>query len=232
MPNGTATLPEERVQEERRPEVERRGWRAGGGGGALAGGIVAVVAGVLAIAGLAGVYPTWLLSLATIGIGISFLLEGVAIVGSLSRLLRPAGGGAPMAGLSVGTMSETLTGITGITLGILGFLGVVPVILALCASVVFGAALMIGSRTKVSLHKLLAGAREDQPAARHTARQTVFVTAGIQVLMGLAIFTLAIIGLANVAPLTLSLVAVLIAAVTLVLTNPVAVNKATSALRS
>jgi hypothetical protein len=228
MPNGTATLPEEKVREERHPEMERRDWRAGGGGGALAGGIVAAVAGIFAIAGLAGVYPTWLLSLAAIGIGVSFLLEGLAIGGRLSGLLRPATEGRTEIGrLGAGTMSETLAGITGITLGILGFLGVVPVILALCASVVFGAALMIGYRTRISLHRLLAGDRED----RYAAHQTVFVTAGVQVLMGLAVFTLAIIGLADVAPLALSLVAVLIAAVALVLTNPIVVNKVTPALR-
>lgn len=93
MPEGTATLPPEKVRQEPRPPLERRKWRAGGGG-ALAGGIVAAVAGILALAGLAGVYPASFLSLAVLGVGVSFLLEGVAVMVSFTSRTPWRGMGA------------------------------------------------------------------------------------------------------------------------------------------
>jgi hypothetical protein len=48
----------------------------------------------------------------------------------------------------------------------------------------------------------------------------------------LAVFTLAIIGLSDAAPLTLSLVCMLLTAAALVLTNPAVVGAAIPALRS
>jgi len=61
MPNGTATLPEEQVKEEQRVRPSRREFGPGEGIGSLAGGVIAVVLAILAIAGLAGVYPLTLL---------------------------------------------------------------------------------------------------------------------------------------------------------------------------
>jgi hypothetical protein len=229
MPNGTATLPEEQVRQEQR--VSRKG--PGEAIGSMAGGIVAVIAGLLAIVGLAGIYPTWLVSLAATGLGVSFLLDGVAIVKRLSGLLRDATGPeARIADLGPGTTGETLAGITGIALGLLAFLGIVPVVLTLCAAIVFGAALVIGSRTKGLVHRVMVTYRQEHQMPRDTVNQVVFGSTILQVLFGLSAFTLAIIGLGNVAPLTLSLVCMLIVAVALVLTNPALVSKVVPMWRS
>jgi uncharacterized membrane protein len=194
----------------------------------MAGGIIAVIAGILAIVGLAGIYPLSLVSLATIGIGAAFLLDGFAVVKRLSGLVREASEGRiRMAELSSGTTGETLAGITGIALGILAFAGVVPVVLTLCAAVVFGAALMIGSRTRSLMHGIMGTYR----AEHHIANPMVFGTTALQVLLGLCVFILAIIGLGDVAPLTLSLVSMLVAAAALVLTNPVLVSRVGPALQ-
>jgi hypothetical protein len=232
MPNGTATLPEEQLKQEQRIDMGRKDRRTGEAVGAATGGLVAAVAGILAIVGLTGLYPTWLVSISAMGIGVSFLLEGIAIVARLSDFLHEATDGRiQMAELGAGTTGETLAGITGVALGLLGLLGIAPVVLILCASIVFGAALVIGSRTKVFMHKIMVTYREEHPMARQMARQAVFVTAALQVVMGIAVFTLAIIALTDIAPLTLSLVAVLIAAAALVLTNPAIASRMAPVLR-
>jgi hypothetical protein len=219
-------MPEERVREEER--VGRRGPGPGESVGSMAGGIVAVIAGILAIVGLAGIYPLSLVSLATIGIGIAFLLDGVAVVKRLSGLVQDASDGRiRMAELGPGTTGETLAGITGIALGILAFAGVAPVVLTLCAAVVFGAALVIGSRTRSLMHGIMGTYR----AEHQIANPVIFGTTALQVLLGLSIFILAIIGLGNVVPLTLGLVSLLVAAVALVLTNPVLVSRVGPALQ-
>jgi hypothetical protein len=231
MPNGTATLPEEQVREEQR--VSRKEPKPGEAIGSIAGGVIAVIAGIFAIVGLAGIYPVSLVSLAAIGLGIAFLLDGAAIVKRLSALLYDATSGKiRIAELGPGTTGETLAGITGVALGILAFLGIVPVVLALCAAIVFGAALVIGSRTKGLLHRVMVTYRQEHQMPRDTVNQVVFGTTILQVLFGLSVFTLAIIGLGNVAPLTLSLVCMLLVAVALVLTNPALVGKVAPALRT
>jgi hypothetical protein len=199
----------------------------------MASGIVAVIAGIFAIVGLAGIYPLSLVSLAAIGIGISFLLDGAAIVKRLAGLVQDATGeGARTAELGPGTTGETLAGITGIALGILAFSGIAPVVLTLCAAVVFGAALVIGSRARGSVHRIMGAYRVEHQMPRDTANQVFFGTTALQVLLGLSIFVLAIIGLGDVRPLTLSLVSMLLAAVALVLTNPVLVSRVGPALRA
>jgi len=85
MPDGT-TITEEHLQTERRTLESLLG-------GTIGGGIIAIAAVVLAIVGLAGVYPRWLLSAATIAVGISFLIEGAAIASRLSDLLHESTAG-------------------------------------------------------------------------------------------------------------------------------------------
>jgi cation transporter-like permease len=187
----------------------------------------------LAIAGLAGVYPLTLLSLSAIGIGVCFLLDGAAVVRRISTSLREATEGkTQMMELGPGTTGETLAGITGIALGLLGLFGVVPVVLMLCAAIVFGAALAIGSRTRSYMHKIMLTRRQEASISRNAVSQIVLLTTGLQVLLGLAAFALGIIGLGDAAPLTLSLVAMLVVAVALVLTSPALVSRVMPALQS
>ncbi len=224
MPDGT-TITEDHLQAERRT-------LEGLLGGTIGGGIIAIAALVLAIIGLAGVYPRWLLSAATIAVGISFLLEGAAIAARLSDLLHESTGGrVQMSELGGGVTGETLAGIVGVVLGILAALNVYPAVLLPVAALVFGAGLIIGAGANIRINELVVVHREEQPMARNVIRQAVLATTGLQVLVGVAAIALGIIALAGDYPITLSLVAVLIIAAAFALSNTAVAGRVMTVLR-
>ncbi len=205
MPDGT-TITEEHVQEERRTVETLLG-------GTVGGGIIAVAAVVLAIIGLAGTYPRWLLGAATIAVGIAFLIEGAAIASRLAELVHESTKGrVEMSELGSGVTGETLAGIVGIVLGVLGSLNVYPEVLLPVAAIVYGAGLILGAAANVRINELIVVHREEEATARFAIRQAVLATTGLQVFVGLASVTLGIIALASAYPITLSLVAMLLAA--------------------
>ncbi len=224
MPDGT-TITEEHLQEERRTLESLLG-------GTIGGGIIAIAGVVLAIIGLAGVYPRWLLSAATIAVGISFLIEGAAIAARLSDLLHESTGGrVQMSELGGGVTGETLTGIVGIVLGILGALNVYPAVLLPVAAIIFGAGLIVGAGANIRINELVVVHREDLPMARNVIRQAVLATTGLQVLVGLAAVALGIIALAGDYPITLSLVAVLAVGAAFLLSNTAVAGRMMTVLR-
>jgi len=224
MPDGTI-ITEEHLQEERRT-------LEGLLGGTVGGGIIAIAGVVLAIIGLAGVYPRWLLSVATIAVGISFLIEGAAIAARLSDLLHEATGGrVQMNELGGGITGETLAGIVGIVLGILGALNVYPLVLLPVAAIIFGAGLVLGAGANIRINELVVVHREDHPMARNVIRQAVLATTGVQVLVGLAAVALGIIALAGDYPITVSLVAVLAIAGAFLLSDSAMAGRVMTVLR-
>jgi hypothetical protein len=189
-------------------------------GGTAIGGLVAAGAAVLSIIGLLNVYPAWMVTIATIALGVSFLFEGGAIVARLSALLHETTEGrVQMAELGAGITGETLAGIAGIVLGILGLVGILPAVLVPSAAIVFGAALVIGAGTRIRLDDIVMTYRQEHPMARQVAHQSVLATTGVQVLVGLGAITFGIIALAGYAPLTLSLVSILVIGVMFILSN-------------
>jgi len=214
MPDGTTIEHREETLTEERHTIETIL------GGTLAGGIVAAAALVLSIIGLSGAFPHWVLSVAVIAVGVSFLFEGAAIASRLSQLFHEATEGkVDMAELGGGTGAETLTGIAGIVLGILGLLFVVPLILLPIAAIVFGVGLIFGAGTNVSLNHIAMTHKHENPMARHIARQAIRATTGFQVLAGLASIVLGIIAVAGGDPRILTLVAILIVSATFLLSN-------------
>jgi hypothetical protein len=224
MPDGT-TVSEEHVREERHTVESILG-------GTVGGGVIAIAGAVLAIIGLAGVEPRWLLSAATIAVGVSFLLEGAAIAARLADMLEEATEGrVQMAELGTGVTAETLAGIGGIALGILAALNVVPSVLLPIAAIVFGGAAVLGAGTNVSINELLVAHRGEHGLARRVIRQAVFATTGLQVLVGLGAITLGIIALAGQYPYTLTLVAMLGVSGVFVLSNTAIASRMMTALR-
>ena len=224
MPDVT-TVTEEHLQEERRTVETLLG-------GTVGGGIIAVAGVVLAIIGLSGTYPRWLLGAATIAVGISFLIEGAAIASRLSELVHESTKGrVEMSELGSGVTGETLAGIVGIVLGVLGSLNVYPEALLPVAAIVYGAGLILGAGANVRINELIVVHREDEAAARFAIRQAVLATTGLQVFVGLAAVTLGIIALASAYPITLSLVAMLIVAGAFVLSNTAIAGRLLSVLR-
>jgi hypothetical protein len=225
MPDGTTTITEEHLQEERRTIETLLG-------GTIGGGIIAVAGVVLAIIGLAGEYPRWLLAATTIAVGISFLIEGAAIASRLSELVHESTKGrVEMGELGSGVTGETLAGITGIVLGVLGALNVYPAILLPVAAIVYGAGLILGAGANVRINELIVVHRQDDAAARYAIRQAVLATTGLQIFIGLAAVTLGIIALASAYPITLSLVAMLAVSGAFVLADTAISSRLLSVLR-
>jgi len=224
MPDGT-TITEEHLELERH-SVETII------GGSIGGGVIAIAGAVLAIIGLAGVEPRWLLAAATIAVGVSFLIEGSTIASRLSDLLHEhTEGRVQMAELGTGTTSETVAGIAGITLGILGALNVIPSVLLPVAAIVYGAGALFGSGTNVSITQLLAMHKEESATAHQIMRQAVYATTGLQVLVGLGAITLGIIALAGIYPFILTLVAMLGVSGSFLLSNTALASRMAGVLR-
>jgi hypothetical protein len=224
MPDGT-TITEEHLQEERRTIETLLG-------GTVGGGIIAIAGAVLAIIGLAGAYPRWLLGTSTIAVGISFLIEGAAIASRLAELVHESTRGrVEMGELGSGVTGETLAGITGIVLGVLGCLNVYPAVLLPVAAIVFGAGLILGAGANVRINELIAVHREDEAKARYAIRQAVLATTGLQVFIGLAAVTLGIIALASSYPITLGLVAMLAISGSFVLSDSAIAGRLLTVLR-
>lgn len=224
MSDGT-TITEEHLHEERRTVETILG-------GAIGGGIIAIAGAILAIVGLAGMEPRWLLGVATIAVGVSFLIEGAAIATRLSDLLHETTEGrVQMSELGAGITGETLAGVIGIVLGILGILNVLPLVLLPIAAIVYGAALILGAGANVRISEITFARREAEAMARNVIRQAVLATTGFQILVGLGAVTLGIIALAQVYPLTLSLVAMLAVAGSFLLSNAAIASRMTSVLR-
>lgn len=224
MSDGT-TITEEHLHEERHTVETILG-------GALGGGIIAIAGAILAIIGLAGMEPRWLLGVATIAVGISFLIEGAAIASRLSDLLHETTEGrVQMSELGAGVTGETLAGVVGIVLGILGILNVYPLTLLPIAAIIYGAALILGAGANVRISEITFAHRESEATARNVIRQAVLAATGFQILVGLGAVTLGIIALSGVYPLTLTLVAMLAVAGSFLLSNAAIASRMTAVLR-
>ena len=234
MSNGTATLPERELREQHPMEEEEhlRRREEVALGGTTTSGLIAGVAAVLAIIGLAGLYPGWLVGISTIVLGISFLFEGGAIVARRSALLHEATEGrVQLAELGAGMTSEVLAGLVGIVLGILALATVLPAVLIPCAIILFGAALVFGSGANVRINDLAIAYRDEHPVARRVIREAVLATTGLQLLIGIGAITLGIVALVGIIPLALSLVAVLAIGGMFLLSNATIAGRMISILR-
>jgi hypothetical protein len=201
-------------------------------GGSIGGGVIAIAGGVLAIIGLTGMQPQWLLAAATIAVGVSFLIEGSTISSRLADLLHEhTEGRVQMAELGAGTTSETLAGVAGIALGILGMLNVVPAVLLPIAAIVYGGAALLGSGANVSINRMAAMHQEESAMAHRVMRQVVNTTTGLQVLVGLGAIALGIIGLAGLYPFVLALVAMLGISGAFLLSDTALASRMAAALR-
>lgn len=179
-------------------------------GGALAETLTGAGVVVVSIIGLAGFLPMVMLSIATIGLGMSFLFEGGAVSSRLSNLLSEfSEGRVDIAELGGGLSAEFIAGFGGITLGILSLVGVVPTILTPIAAIAFGLALVIGSGVKARLNHLSISNRSEHKLVREIAREALIAASGVEILVGMSAIALGVLGIVRIVPVTLSLVAIL-----------------------
>ena len=179
-------------------------------GGALAETITGASVVVITIIGLSGFMPGVMLSIATIGLGLSFLFEGGAVASRLSNLLAEVTEGrVDIAELGGGLSAEFIAGFGGVALGILSLAGVASMILMPIAAIAFGIALVMGSGVKARVNHLSISNRNEPKLVRQIAREALMAASGVEILVGMAAVALGILGVIGIYPIELSFVAVL-----------------------
>jgi hypothetical protein len=159
---------------------------------------------ILAILGLSGVSPEYLLGIATIVFGAALVIEGTSIVADYAHVLSLST--AAFQTGSGGVSAVFLAGVSGIVLGVLALLGVNPAVLGSAAIIVFGSAMVLSSSVTVNLHMLKTQAR----GASSQMPETPAEMAGVKVLTGIAAVVLGILAVAGAATVKLDLVALLV----------------------
>jgi hypothetical protein len=166
------------------------------------GGIATIV---LAILGLSGVSPDYLLAIATIVFGAALIIEGTSIVADYTHILSHSSGVIPPHVGTSGISAVFLAGVGGIILGVLALLGLYPATLSSAAIIVYGSALLFSSLAAASLHAL-----KSRIAGDPTMVDSLFETAGVKVLAGVAAIVLGILAAAGTLALKLDLIALLV----------------------
>jgi hypothetical protein len=200
---ATEHVPEEQIHEEKKTaEVIF--------GGSVVEGLVATGAVVLSIIALTGGFPELLLAVSVIALGVALMFEGAAISLRLYNLLsETARNNFTMAELGLGTTVETIAGIFAAALGVLSILQIHPMILIPAAIILVGASLILGAGANARINAIRVRKTEEHPFAQEVTRQIVWASTEIQVLIGVGAITLGILSLCSVAPMILSLVAIL-----------------------
>jgi len=160
---------------------------------------VGAAAAALAIVGLAGVASRALLAIATIAAGVGLLLRGLGVGTRIKNFVQQASERAEELTVEGGLTVEVIAGIGGVVLGILALLDVAPTVLVPAALTAFGAALLIGAGVTRSVASRL---------AQHEGRTVQVITElseGGDILIGVGVATLGILGLIGLAEQTLSL---------------------------
>lgn len=219
---GESPLMESRMEERVEPVREERASAevvAGSGVSEAIGGCGAVV---LAIVGLAGVYPSWLASIAAIAIGAALLLRGIALTTRYYSLLNESGADeADSAALGSGIGAEVLGGSAVAVLGILALVGVNALVLLPVSAIVLGGTLLLGCGSNCRLNHLVVERwrGNGHSAGQRIAGDILSAANGAQALVGVGVIVLGIVGLLNRYDLTLCLVAFLAAGASVLLSG-------------
>lgn len=170
--------------------------------------LIALGAVVLAIVAIVGVFPTQLAAIAVICVGAMLLFQGAAVALHYSELLYEAGATDQVNSMesTQGIATEFLSGTAGIILGVLALVGLVPTTLMSVAVIAYGGSLLLTSGELTWRNALMTHERE---AVRQIVRQIGSAAAGAQLLVGLGMVVLGILGLVGMAATMMILVAVL-----------------------
>jgi hypothetical protein len=167
---------------------------AGGSGLVALGGICVAGLGIAGLATFGGVnaLPLTLCAIAVIVFGCVLVCQGISLTGRVLGFLSETGGMPNMEGMA-GVGGLVAGGIAGIVLGILALLGVEAFILMAVSAIVFGVCLWInGAATnRVSMVEPAPGGPRERSWL--LAQQAVWMTSGMNALVGLAAIVLGII---------------------------------------
>lgn len=178
-------------------------------GGSLSSAIFGVGAGVLAILALVGIYPMLFAAIATILVGVAFLVEGGVIVSQISHLTLEPATRRETEAIGQGMAMESLAGIAGIVLGILALIGINPMTLLAVSAIVYGCGVLMESGAMARLNILILSGSHLENQSQSLAYETLNATAGLDTICGFAGIVLGILALAGISPLGLILVSML-----------------------
>lgn len=174
-------------------------------------GAIAILLGVL---GLAGYYEIYLAAGATVAVGFAMLAQGSTIATRWRRAVHLADTERTE---RLGMTTEMFGGLVLIVLGVLAVLGVEPVTLLAAASLVIGVALLLGGPTQPSFVPVPSGV---SPVHWEVQRGPGRTSAGVMVMAGLAAVVLGLSALLEWGPaIPLVLVAMACTGAALVLTG-------------
>ena len=160
----------------------------------------------LAILGLVGILPFYMVTIATIAMGVILLVQNSVIGASFSQVARDR---AEKAGAGAGITSETIGGVGGVVLGILALLGIFPAILIPVAIIAFGASLVLSAGIPSQMNTWVDESSTEGESSRKMSKVSAGGISGLQFLVGLGGITLGILGLLGYSPFFLSLIALI-----------------------
>ena len=202
-------------------------------GGSLFEAIAGAGGVVLAVLGLAGLYPVHMAGVATIALGVALVAQGGAAASHWSKLVRDAHGERLDARTELGSGigGELFGGGSGIVLGVLALLGLLPGVLVPVALMIFGGTLLLASGVTVDLSRMVGGGANERLG--QLAREAALAASGTQVLIGLGALVIGIIALVTVGTsvLTLSLVGLLCVGASVLFSGSAITGRMIGALR-
>jgi hypothetical protein len=120
-------------------------------------------------------------------------------------------GRVDIAELGGGLTVEILAGLGGIALGVLSLVRVAPFVLAPIAVIAFGTALVIGSGVKARLNHLAISSQTEERLVYRITREVILAATGVEILIGLSVMALGVLGVIGIYPAALSLIGILAA---------------------
>jgi len=171
------------------------------------GGAIAIVLTIISFWHLAS---TYLMSFATIALGIGILLQGTSVAYEYSDLDKLVGEEKfKNFNLGTGLSFEIFAGGIVFAIGIL-VLGFAPTnVLIPVASIILGIAIILSSRTLLKVNDFKIFTTESGMPIDSLARETIDAAFGIQIIIGMAAVTLGILGLDGISTLLLTTIAIL-----------------------
>lgn len=184
-------------------------------------GLVAIILGIvgLAMAAQNGAVPQYLGAVAAIALGVSLVFVGATLVVSYARMAAAANPSGTAESPMVGTTVDLFLGGAIVILGILSLLKVDAGLLIGVQAILVGVGLMMSSAAAIRLSSIEIGASGDNPVARRIAEEIVFATSSVRIIAGIAVTILGIIAVTGVDPITMALVAAIVAGSALVLNS-------------
>lgn len=164
----------------------------------VAGGIAIIVLTIIGLAriGNVGALP----AISTIILGAALVAEGGTIATEFSRLMGMSMGSAGVAGVAEfagGMTTEIVVGAAVLVLGVLSVLGVATATLVPCAIIVAGALLLVGAANVQRMNSIKVAALPTGEGAQALLQSAISMSAGFQVLAGIAAIVLGILALCS-----------------------------------